>query len=109
MTTATIEKAKELREGTTIGLAVEYPGETIVAYPPPFGVDESVYAGHEAESLSVSTPADVSAPSGRDGFPSSILRRLGAFYDWLNGPPMPERDRLNVRLIRARDEMHWSG
>ena len=104
MATATMEKSKELGEGTTSGLVFESLGETVMARPLPFGLDEPVYAGHMAEGLPAATAANVPMPLGRDGFLTSLLGRLAAFHGWLAGPSLSRRDRVNARLVRARDE-----
>lgn len=114
MATATIEKSKELRQKNTNGLAVEFPREIaiaypLMAYPLPFGPDEPVDAVHEPKDLPAATATNVSVPLHRDDFLTSLVGRVAAFHDWLLGPPQSERDRVNARLIRARDYLHWSG
>lgn len=104
MATATIEKSKELGEGTTSGLVFESLGETVMARSLPFGPDEPVYAGHMADGLPAATAANVPMPLVRDGFLTSLMGRLAAFNSWLAGPPLSEGDRVTARLVRARDE-----
>ena len=109
MATTTMEESKELGEGTKSGLVFESIGETVMARPLPFGLDEPVYAGHMAEGLPAATAANVSVPLVRDGFLTSLMGRLAAFNSWLAGPPLSRRDRANARLVRARDERYLSG
>ena len=59
MATATTEEGKELTEESTSGLAADSPGETIIRCPLPFGPDEPVNTGHEAEGLSATTATNV--------------------------------------------------
>ena len=114
MATATIEKSKELRQETTKGRAVDFPREIgiaypLMAYPLPFGPDEPVDAGQEPEGQPAATATNVSLLLHRDDFLTSLVGRVAAFHDWLLGPPLSERDRVNARLIRARDYLLWSG
>ena len=109
MATATIEKSQELREGTTSRLAVESPGETVIACPLPFGPDEPLNEEYAKGSLAEATPTNVSMPIHRDGFLTSMVGRLAAFNDWFVGPPLSKQDRVNAQLLRARDELSWPG
>ena len=109
MATATNQKSKELREGTTSRLAVEPPGETVMACPRPFGPDEPVNAGNGPEGLSAATGTNVSVPLHRDDFLTSLAGRLAAFNDWILGPPLSKQDRVNAQLVRAQDEPYWPG
>lgn len=110
MTTATIEtneRIKELKKGTTVGLAGQWAGDTAIASPLPFGPDEPVTTVFEPEDMSAATATSMPAKQGRDGILARLMGRLLAFSDWVLGPPLSMQDRVNVALIRARDERYW--
>ena len=109
MATGTVQKSQELREGTKSGLVVESSDETVIACPLPFGPDEPVHVRPEPEGLSAATAANASVTSDRDDILTRLLGRLPAFHDWLLGPPLSERERVNVQLVRARDDLHGAG
>ncbi len=114
MATPTIEKSQELREGTTSRLAVESPGETVIACPLPFGPDEPLpdeplNEEYAKGSLAEATATNVSMPIHRDGFLTSLVGRLAVFNDWFVGPPLSKQDCVNAQLLRARDQLAWPG
>ena len=108
MATARIGKSKELREEATSGMVDESAGETVKGCTLPFGPDEPVNARHEPKGLSAAPTTSVTLTSERDGFIAGLVGRL-AFSDWLLGPPLSERDRVNAQIIRARNELFLPG
>ncbi len=42
------------------------------------------------------------APIHRDGLLVSVARPIVAFYDWLSGPPMSDRDRIRSAIAEGR-------
>ncbi len=52
-------------------------------------------------------PAEVWAAQRKEALPARIARGFLAFYDWLSGPPMTHRDRVNEDIAKARSE--WYG
>ena len=127
MTSEMMDKSKALSEGTTGGFVVESPGETAVVCPlpfgpdelvnvghepgglPPFGPDEPVNVGHEPEGLPPATGTNVSVTLDQHDFLTSLVERLAAFNDWLHGPPLSNQDRVNAQIIRARNDLYWTG
>ena len=87
MTTATIEKSRELGEGNIVGSVVESPDKSAIASPLPFGPDEPVNPGIELDSLAAAAAAGIPAKIGRDGFWAGLKGRLVAFGDLVLGPP----------------------
>ena len=51
--------------------------------------------------------AEVWAAPRREALPARMERSFVAFYDWLSGPPMTHRDRVNEDIAQARCE--WYG
>ena len=51
--------------------------------------------------------AEVWAAPRREALPARMARSFVAFYDWLSGPPMTHRDRVNEDIAQARCE--WYG
>ena len=52
-------------------------------------------------------PAEVWAVPRKEALPARIARGLLAFYDWLSGPEMTDRDRRYRDIAKARSE--WYG
>ncbi len=48
------------------------------------------------------------APIHRDGLLISVARPIVAFYDWLSGPPMSDRDRLRSAIAEGRYDRYLS-
>ncbi len=52
-------------------------------------------------------PAEVWAVPRKEALPARIARGFLAFYDWLSGPEMTDRDRVYRDIEQARSE--WYG
>ena len=52
-------------------------------------------------------PIEVWAVPCKEALPARIARRFLAFYNWLSGPGMTDRDRVNEDIAKARSE--WYG
>ena len=52
-------------------------------------------------------PAEVWAVPRKEAFPARIARSFLALYDWVSGPPMTHRDRVNEDIANARSQ--WYG
>ena len=52
-------------------------------------------------------PAEVWAVPRKEALPARIARGFLAFYDWLSGPGMTDRDRVKEDIAKARSE--WYG
>ena len=72
-------------------------------------IPEEVTIAHVQEERIIATefPAEVLVPRDQEAFPVRIARGFLAFYDWLSGPPMTHRDRVNEDIANARSE--WYG
>ena len=90
--TASITAYPELEESRSTQLI---PEEVTIAH-----VQEERLAATEA-------PAEVWAVPRKEAIPARIARSFLAFYDWLSGPPMTYRDRVNEDIANARSQ--WYG
>ncbi len=90
--TASITAYPELEESRSTQLI---PEEVTIAH-----VQEERLAATEA-------PAEVWAVPRKEAIPARIARSFPAFYDWLSGPPMTHRDRVNEDIANARSQ--WYG
>ena len=52
-------------------------------------------------------PAEVWVPRREEGLLARIVRGFLAFYDWLSGPGMTDRERIREDIAKARSE--WYG
>ena len=52
-------------------------------------------------------PTEVWAAPRKGALPARIARGFLAFYDWLSGPGMTDRDRVKEDIAKARSE--WYG
>ncbi len=90
--TASITAYPEIEEGRSTQLN---PEEVTIAQ-----VQEERLAATEA-------PAEFWAVPRKEAIPARIARSFLAFYDWLSGPGMTDRDRVYRDIAEARSE--WSG
>ncbi len=51
-------------------------------------------------------PAEVLAAPSKETLPARIARGFLAFYDWLTGPGMTDRDRMYRDIAEARSEWY---
>ncbi len=51
-------------------------------------------------------PAEVWAVPGKEALPARIARGFLAFYDWLSGPGMTDRERVKEDIAKARSEWY---
>jgi len=52
-------------------------------------------------------PTGVWVPPRKEALPARIARGFLAFYDWLSGPGMTDRDRVKEDIAKARSQ--WYG
>ena len=72
-------------------------------------IPEEVTIAHVQEKRIAATedPAEVWAVPRKEVLPARIARGFLAFYDWLSGPEMTDRDRVKEDIDKARSE--WYG
>ena len=51
-------------------------------------------------------PVEVWPPARKGALPARIARGFLAFYEWLSGPGMADRDRVYRDIAKARSEWH---
>jgi len=111
MATQTIELNKELKAASMTTLAAPSPIETRTGYPEPLSPTEAVenflrVIGDLKEEKEIAATAEMvtyaPAPMHRDGLLLSAGRRIVAFYDWLSGPPMSDRDRIRSAIAEGQ-------
>ncbi len=73
-------------------------------------IPEEVTIAHVQEERLAATeaPAEVWAVPRKEAIPARIARSFLAFYDWLSGPPMTHRDRVNKDIANARSQWYGS-
>ena len=102
MATKTVRKTTEARVELAGAPVVPADIETRPVYPATVRPRE-IQEVEEKEIARVepaSTEVQVSGPTG--GLLSRTVTKLVAFHDWLGGPPMTERDRLQHKLQEAQ-------
>ena len=117
MATQTIERNKQLNEASVTTQVARSQSKTRKVYPEPLSPTEAVQGliqviGHPGEEKEISTTAEMvtyaPAPIHRDGLLVSVARQLVAFYDWLSGPPMSDRDRIRSAIAEGRYDRYRS-
>ena len=67
---------------------------------------------HEAVETSHQIPNIIKELTGKpkpvekESFPQKLAGSVLAFYDWLSGPPMSERDRIQRDIAEAHPQVH---
>ena len=61
----------------------------------------------EGRLTGAENPTEVWAVPRKEALPARIARGFLAFYDWLSGPEMTDRDRVYRDIAKARSE--WYG
>ena len=61
----------------------------------------------EERITAIEDPAEVWAAPRKEALPARIARGFLAFYDWLSGPGMTDRERIREDIAKARSE--WYG
>ena len=89
--TASITAYPELEESRS---ALLIPEEVAIAH-----VQEERLSGTE-------NPVEVWAAPRKEALPARIARGFLAFYDWLSGPEMTDRDRVYRDIANARSERY---
>ena len=92
-----------------------YHTESSTAYPELEDSRSALLIPEEVTSVQVQeerltgteNPAEVWAAPRKDALPARIVRGFLAFYDWLSGPGMTDRDRVYRDIAMARSE--WYG
>ena len=51
-------------------------------------------------------PAEFWTPPRKEALPARIARGFLAFYDWLSGPEMTDRERIREDIAKARSEWY---
>ncbi len=117
MATQTIEPNKELKEASMTMLVAPSHSETSTVYAEPLSPVEAVqrliqHLGYLEEQQEIRAQAEmatyVPAPTHRDGLLVSTARQIVAFYDWLSGPPMSDRDHVRCAISDGRYD-HYRG
>ena len=93
------EELREAQDGSVAVLSPQETGETLPAAEKLTTEEtQAVQALLTADSRSAAAPI----PTYRDGRRRSIGGYLLAFYDWLSGPPMSQRDRMKAKIEADR-------
>ena len=117
MATQTIERNKELKEASMATLVAPSQNKTRTGCPEPLSPTEAVQRliqviGDLEEEKEIAARAEMvtyaPAPIHRDGLLVSVARPIVAFYDWLSGPPMSDRDRLRSAIAEERYDRYLS-
>ena len=102
MATRTSERNNELKEASMTTLVAPSQSKTRPVYPEPLSPMEAVQVEEEKE---ITAPAEMvtyaPAPIHRDGLLVSTARQIVAFYDWLSGPPLSDRDRIKSAIAKG--------
>ncbi len=71
-------------------------------------ITEEVTSAHVQEErfTAIEDPAEVWAVPRREALPARIARGFLAFYDWLYGPGMTDRERIREDISKARSEWY---
>ena len=117
MATQTIERNKELEEASMTTLVAPSQSNTGTVYSEDLSPVEAVERLLQVisqleeeleEEIEITTTAEVvtyvPAPIHRDGLLVSVARPMVAFYDWLSGPPMSDRDRIRSAIAKGRHD-----
>ncbi len=111
MATQTTEPDKELKEASMTTLVAPDYSETSSVYAEPLSPVEAVqrliqHLGYLEEQQEIRAQAEmvtyVPAPTHRDGLLVSTAWQIVAFFDWLSGPPMSDRDRIRSVIADGR-------
>ncbi len=122
MATQTIERNKELEGASMTTLVAPSQSNTRTVYSEDLNPVEAVERllqvisqklEEELEKeLEITDTAEVMtyvpAPIHRDGLLVSVARQVVAFFDWLSGPPMSERDRLRNAIAEGQFDRYLS-
>ncbi len=109
MATQTSERNKELKEGSMTTLVAPSQSKTRTVYPKPFSPMETVHIEEEKEiTATAEMVTHAPAPRHRDGLLVSVARPIVAFYDWLSGPPMSDRDRIRSAITEGQFDHYRS-
>ena len=101
-------------KGDIMVMTSPYHTASITAYPE---IEESrsallipaeVTTTHVQEERIAATedPTEVWAVPRKEALPARIARGFLAFYDWLSGPEMTDRDRVYRDIAKARSERY---
>ncbi len=60
----------------------------------------------EERLTATEVPTEVWAAPRKEALPAKIARGFLAFYDWLSGPGMTDRDRVYRDIDKARSELY---
>ncbi len=121
MATQTIEPNKELKEASMTTLVAPDHSETRTVYSEDLSPVEAVERLLQVisqleeeleEEIEITDTAEVMtyvpAPIHRDGLLVGAARQVVAFFDWLSGPPMSDRDRVRCAISDGRYD-HYRG
>jgi len=116
MATQTIEPNKEAKVANMTTLAAPSQSKTRTGYSESLSPTEAVerliqFLGQlEEEEITVTAEMVTYVPASihRDGLLVSIARPIVAFYDWLSGPPMSDRDRIRSAIAEGRYDRYLS-
>ncbi|MCH8878242.1 MAG: hypothetical protein IIA89_15745, partial [Chloroflexi bacterium] len=70
-------------------------------------VEATSAQAQEERITTIEDPTQVRVPPSKEAILARIARGFLAFYDWLSGPGMTDRDRVYRDIAKARSE--WYG
>ena len=101
------EMEEQRREAQDGSVAVLTPQETEETLPVPEKLTTEETQAVQARLTTGARSGAAPIPAYGDGHRRSIGGYLLAFYDWLSGPPMSQRDRMRLDAMVEADKLRY--